>query len=150
MSKFLALAAAALFVLAGCNQNSANWISFQNAFIERAFELEPTFGAGQGRHEFDGRLPDWSEEGLTAAKTFLHDNITRAEAMQGLNAEQTFQRDYLVAVARGQLFWLETADQPHTNPAFYMGALSPSMYVSRPYAPLDQRLRAYITYRSPG
>lgn len=146
MNKFLALAAAAFLVLAGCNQNSANWADFQNRFIERAFEIDPTFGAGQGRHEFDGRLPDWSEEGLTAAKTFLRDSITQAEAMRGLNAEQTFQRDYLVAVARGQLFWLETADQPHTNPAYYMGALSPSMYVTRPYAPLDVRLRAYIRY----
>jgi hypothetical protein len=146
MPKFIALAAAALLMLAGCNQNTANWADFQNAFIERAFELDPTFAANQGRHEYDGRLPDWSEEGLTAAKTFLRDSITQAEAMRGLSDEQEFQRDYLVAVARGQLFWLETADQPHTNPAYYMGALSPSIYVARPYAPLDQRLRAYIQY----
>ncbi|MEZ5959529.1 MAG: DUF885 domain-containing protein [Hyphomonadaceae bacterium] len=146
MNKFLALAAAALLTLAGCNQNGSNWADFQNAFIERAFEIDPTFGAGQGRHEFDGRLPDWSEEGLAAAETFLRDSITQAEAMRGLNEEQTFQRDYLVAVARGQLFWLETADQPHTNPAFYMGGLSPSMYVARPYAAADVRLRAYIQY----
>jgi uncharacterized protein (DUF885 family) len=147
MPKFLALAAAALLVLAGCNQNAgANWNDFQNAFIERAFELDPTFAAGQGRHEYDGRLPDWSEEGLAAAKTFLHETIDQASAMRGLDAQQAFQRDYLVAVARGQLFWLETADQPHANPAYYMGALSPSMYVTRPYAPLDQRLRAYIQY----
>ena len=146
MPKFIALAAAALLMLAGCNQNTANWADFQNRFIERAFELDPTFAANQGRHEYDGRLPDWSEEGLTAAKTFLRDSITQAEAMRGLSDEQEFQRDYLVAVARGQLFWLETADQPHTNPAYYMGALSPSIYVARPYAPLDQRLRAYIQY----
>lgn len=146
MRKLLALAAIALLTLAGCNQNAANWTDFENRFIERAFELDPTFAAGQGRHEFDGRLPDWSEEGLTAAKTFLRESITQAEAMRGLNDEQEYQRDYLVAVARGQLFWLETADFPHTNPAYYMGALSPSMYVARPYAPLDQRLRAYIQY----
>jgi hypothetical protein len=147
MNKLFALAAAALLALSGCSQSSgAGWTDFQNSYIERAFEIDPTFGAGQGRHEFDGRLPDWSEEGLTAAKTFLHDTITQAEAMRGLNDEQEFQRDYLVAVARGQLFWLEAADLPHTNPAYYMGALSPSMYVTRPYAPLDQRLRAYIQY----
>ena len=147
MPRLIALAAVALLMLSGCNQNSgANWTEFQNSFIERSFELDPTFAANQGRHEYDGRLPDWSEEGLTAAKTFLRDTITQAEAMRGLNEEQTYQRDYLVAVARGQLFWLETADLPHTNPAFYMGALSPSIYVARPYAPLDQRLRAYIQY----
>ncbi|MEZ5972770.1 MAG: DUF885 domain-containing protein [Hyphomonadaceae bacterium] len=146
MNKFLVLAAAALLALAGCNQSGTRWADFQNNFIERALELDPTFAAGQGRHEFDGRLPDWSEEGLTAAKTFLRDSITQAEAMHGLNQEQTFQRDYLVAVARGQLFWLDTADQPHTNPAYYMGALGPSMYVARPYAAADVRLRAYIQY----
>jgi hypothetical protein len=147
MPRLIALAAAALLMLAGCNQNNAaNWTEFQNSFIERAFELDPTFAANQGRHEYDGRLPDWTEEGLTAAKTFLRDTITEAEAMRGLSDEQAYQRDYLVAVARGQLFWLETADLPHTNPSFYMGALSPSIYVARPYAPLDQRLRAYIQY----
>ena len=147
MNKLLALAAAALLVLSGCSPNNpAGWTDFENRFIERAFELDPTFAAGQGRHEFDGRLPDWSEEGLTAAKTFLRESITQAEAMRGLSDEQEYQRDYLVAVARGQLFWLETADLPHTNPAFYMGALSPSIYIARPYAPLDQRLRAYIQY----
>jgi hypothetical protein len=147
MNKLLALVAAALLALSGCSpNNAASWTDFQNRFIERAFELDPTFAANQGRHEYDGRLPDWSEEGLTAAKTFLRDSITQAEAMRGLSDEQEYQRDYLVAVARGQLFWLETADLPHTNPSFYMGALSPSIYVARPYAPLDQRLRAYIQY----
>ncbi len=146
MNKLFVLAAAALLVLAGCSQNNADWTAFENRVIERAFELDPTFAAGQGRHEFDGRLPDWSEEGLAAQIAFLRDTISEAEAMRGLSDEQQYQRNYLVAVARGQLFWLETADLPHTNPAFYMGALSPSIYVARPYAPLDQRLRAYIRY----
>lgn len=146
MSKFLALAAAAFLVLAGCTNPSAAWTAFQNRFIERSFELSPPFGASQGRHEFDGRLPDWSEEGINTAISFLRESIAEAEGFRGLNDQQRFERDYLVAVARGNLFWLETADQPHTNPAFYMGSLSPSMYITRPYAPLDQRLRAYIRY----
>lgn len=147
MPKFLALAAAALLVLAGCNQNGrAGWTEFQNRFVERSFEIDPVFAAYQGRHEYDGRLPDWSEQGIAAAIEFFSTTITEAEAMRGLSEQQQFERDYLIAVARRNLFWLQTADQPHTNPAFYMGSLSPSMYVTRPYAPLDQRLRAYITY----
>jgi uncharacterized protein (DUF885 family) len=147
MNKLLALAAVALLVLSGCSpNNAAGWTDFQNRFIERSFELDPTFGAGQGRHEFDGRLPDWSEQGIAAAIEFYSTTIEEAQTMRGLDEQQQFQRDYLVAVARGNLFWLQTADQPHTNPAFYMDALSPSMYVTRPYAPLDQRLRAYIQY----
>ena len=146
MHKLLA-AAAAFLLLAGCTPRaSSEWTDFQTRFVARYFELAPTFAASQGRHEFDGRLPDWSEDGIAAQIEFLRASIQEAEAFTRLNDQQRYERDYLVAVARGDLFWLETADLPHTNPAFYMGPLSPSMYVARPYAPLDQRLRAYIQY----
>jgi len=147
MPKFLAAAAAALFLLGSCAPRAGgDWTSFQNHFIDQYFQLNPTFAAYQGRHEFDGRLPDWTEAGLTAQKDFLRTSIQSAEAFNNLTPQQDYERDYLVAVARGNLFWLDTADQPHTNPAFYLGSLSPSMYVTRPYAEPASRLRAYITY----
>ena len=147
MPKFLAAAAAALFLLGSCAPRvGGDWTSFQSRFIDQYFELNPTFAAYQGRHEFDGRLPDWTEAGLTAQKDFLRTAIQDAEAFNNLSPQQDYERDYLVAVARGNLFWLDTADQPHTNPAFYLGGLSPSMYVTRPYAEPASRLRAYITY----
>lgn len=147
MPKFLAAAAAALFLLGSCAPRAGgDWATFQNHFIDQYFELNPTFAAYQGRHEFDGRLPDWTEAGLAAQKDFLRTAIQDAEAFNNLTPQQDYERDYLVAVARGNLFWLDTADQPHTNPAFYMGSLSPSMYVTRPYAEPASRLRAYITY----
>ncbi len=147
MIRTLAAAATALFVLAGCAPSASSaWPQFQNRFVERSFALDPAFAAYQGRHEFDGRLPDWSQQGLTEEIAFLKAAIAEAQAFSALNQQQSFERDYLVAVARGNLFWLETADQPHTNPAFYMGSLDPSVYVTRPYAGADVRLRAYITY----
>jgi hypothetical protein len=148
MTRILVVAAAALLVLAGCGQRSGagQWAAYQEQYIERYFELDPTFAAYQGRHEYDGRLPDWTEAGLTAQMEFLRTSITEAEAFTGLSEQQDFERDYLVAWSRRNLFWLETADQPHTNPAYYMGSLSPSLYVTRPYAEPAVRLRAYITY----
>ncbi len=137
---------AVVLALTGCAPNGAAWNQFRDRFIESSFEFEPTFAASQGRHEFDGKLPDWSEAGIAARVTALKAAIEEAQGFTGLNEEQGFERDYLVAVARGNLFWLETADQPHTNPAYYMGALSPSMYITRPYAAADVRLRAYIAY----
>ncbi len=146
MKPFFAAAAAAFLLLAGCNNTASDWTAFQNRFIQGAFEQNPTFAAYQGKHEFDGRLPDWTEEGIAAQIAFLKTSIDQAEAFNNLTSAQRFERDYLVAVARGNLFWLEDADQPHTNPAFYMGSLSPSIYVARPYAAPEVRLRAYITY----
>ncbi|HCK84242.1 MAG TPA: DUF885 domain-containing protein, partial [Hyphomonadaceae bacterium] len=146
MMRMFAAAAAVALALAGCAPSGAAWNRFRDAFIENSFAHEPAFAASQGRHEFDGKLPDWSEAGIAARIAALKAAIEEAEGFAGLSQEQAFERDYLVAVARGNLFWLETADQPHTNPAFYMGALSPSMYITRPYAPPIDRLRAYIAY----
>ena len=146
MTKFLAAAAAFLLCASCAPGSSSRWTDFQTRFVERYFELAPTFAADQGRHEFDGRLPDWSEDGIAARIEFLRASTEEAGGFTRLNDQQRYERDYLLARARGDLFWLDIADQPHTNPAFYMGALSPSMYVTRSYAPLDQRLRAYIRY----
>jgi uncharacterized protein (DUF885 family) len=125
------------------------WGAFVNSYIEQSFRANPAFAVNQGRHEFDGQLPDWSESALHSEISRLRSAISAAQAFnpRRLTREQRFERDYLMANARGDLFWLVTADQPHTNPAYYMNeGLDPSVYVTRPYAPAATRLRAYITY----
>ena len=53
--------------------------------------------------------------------------IAGAQALDpaGLSDEQKFERDYLIRVMQGELFWLEEADRPHHNPDFYVGVLDP-------------------------
>ena len=64
-----------------------------------------------------------------------------------LQPEERFQRDYLVSRIDNDLFGLREARQPFTNPAWYFDAgLDPSTYVNTPYAPADQRARAFIAY----
>jgi hypothetical protein len=127
---------------------SPEWKAFVDQYIEASFKAQPNFAATSGRHEYDGQLPDWSEAGIMAEKQRLKDAITGALKFgdDRLGKEERFERDYLVAQARGQLFWLETADQPHKNPAFYAGNLDPSTYVVVPYAPPEVRLKAYTKY----
>ncbi len=128
---------------------SAGWASFRDGFVEGLFRHDPYFAIYQGRHEFDGRLPDWSDAGLTAQAAFLKDSIARAQAFDpaALGQEERFERDYLIAVARGRLFWLTDADQPHRNPAFYInGGLDPNVYVARPYADAETRMKAFIAF----
>jgi uncharacterized protein (DUF885 family) len=125
------------------------WPAFLNNYIEQSLRANPAFAVNQGRHDYDGRLPDWSETGIHSEISRLRSAIAAASAFnpRRLTAEQRFERDYLIAQARGQLFWLATADQPHSNPAYYMNnGLDPSVYVTRPYAPPATRLRAYIAY----
>jgi uncharacterized protein (DUF885 family) len=48
------------------------------------------------------------------------------------------------------LFWLEAAEAPFVNPAFYLDwmvdNLDPAPYLTRDYAPIDVRMRAYTKY----
>ena len=125
-----------------------NWDTFVTAYLEGYFAANPSFAAGQGRHDLDGWLPDWSPEGLARWIAWLKRERAAADAFPAtaLTADQRFERDYLVAVCRRDLFWLEAADAPHTNPSWYADAIDPDVYVSRPYAPLPARVDAYIRY----
>ncbi len=124
------------------------WPDFMNAFIEDYLALNPGFAVSQGRHEFDGQLPDWSEDGLAASIAMRKKAIADARAIDAahMTDAEKYERDYLVAVMDGELFWLETADTPHKNPGFYVGGLSPSTYVTRPYADAPTRMKAFIKY----
>src|SRR5438477_12492782 len=48
------------------------WQQSVDAFMAGWFERNPAAAAVQGKHEFDGRLPDWSPEGLKANIAWLH------------------------------------------------------------------------------
>jgi hypothetical protein len=120
-----------------------------DAFIQGAFEHNPVFAANAGKHEFDGKLPDYSADGLKATTSWLHAQRDKFAAFGDDRLDDTgrFQRDYVLAVIDGQLFWLEDSGFAFSNPAFYTGDLSPSMYLTRPYAPLPQRMAAFVTYQ---
>jgi hypothetical protein len=144
----IALLATTLLARAAEAPASAAWDAFTERFIADYFAANPPFAVMQGRHEFDGQLPDWSEAGLQRQIEHLKAQREQALAFPAdtLDARQRLERDYLVAVVRRDLFWLETADAPHRNPAFYSDAIDPDVYVSRDYAPLAARADAYIRY----
>ncbi len=119
-----------------------------DTFIDGMFQHNPVFAANAGKHDFDGKLPDYSPAGLKATADWLHAqrNTFTGFTDDKLDAEGRFHRDYALAVIDGQLFWLEDSGAPYNNPSFYTGDLSPSMYLTRPYAPLAQRMAAFVSY----
>jgi hypothetical protein len=128
--------------------DSKAWDSYVNEFIEAYFVAHPDFAVRQGRHEFDGKLPDWSAEGIASEGKRLHAAKDRVASFHDdtLNERQRFERDYVASVIDGDLFWLESAEWPFRCPQYYADAIDPDVYVSREYAPLDQRLKAYTAY----
>ena len=119
----------------------ALWGAFRDGFMEVYFQAEPSFAVYQGRHEFDGRFPDWSDAGRRRWIHELHRWRDSAAKFVPAPADE-FEHDYLVAQIDKDLFWLETAEWPWKNPAYYADALDPNVYLTRSYAPLPDRLNA--------
>ena len=143
------VAAALLGSCQGRTENGAgDWNRFVSGFIETYFEANPLFATNQGRHEYDGLFPDWSETGLKRWMGRLHQLRDSAAAfpIDSSNTSAGFERDYVIAVIDRDLFWGERADLPHRNPEFYTGGIDPNVYLAREYAPLPERMRAFTKY----
>jgi hypothetical protein len=129
-------------------QRGNDWDGFVAGFLETYFQADPLFAVYQGRHELDGRFPDWSEEGLagwTARLKGLRDSAAGFTIDAGDSA-RAFERDYLVSRVDRDLFWLDRADWPHRNPEYYTSYIDPNVYVAREYAPLPERMRSFTKY----
>jgi uncharacterized protein (DUF885 family) len=145
-----ALLAASLPALADTKPaDNPKWSEFLNAYQEGFFAAEPAQAVYAGRHEYDGKLPDWSAAGLAKEAAWFKAERKQALAFKpaSLSPAQRFEREYLLARIDGELFWREEAQSPFHNPAFYLdNGFDPSVYMERPYKPLDERLKAFIGY----
>ena len=81
--------AATLLVLTACNASdnksataptAKSWTEFRDNFLAGYFTLNPNFAVYQGKHEFDGQLPDWSPAGLEKQMAFLEKTIADASS----------------------------------------------------------------------
>lgn len=125
-----------------------DWDRFVARFLEEYFQFNPTYAVWAGRHEFDGQLPDLSGDGIESMADQLVSARTSAQAFdpETLTEAQRFERAYLIAVLDGELFWLADTDWQRKIPLAFTRQLSPDVYLTREYAPLDQRMSAFITY----
>ena len=65
--RLVAVLALAGMFLAGCTGGAnSDWSALVADYLESYFEANPHAAVSAGRHEFDGMLPDWSEDGLRA------------------------------------------------------------------------------------
>ena len=129
-----------------------DWQRFVESYIEGYLAAHPAFAVAQGRHEYDGMLPDWSAEGI--AREIARQQQIREQALafdgQALGEDGRFQREYLLASIDRNLFWLDKAEWPFRSPDFYFDwisdSIAPAPYVALDYAPLAERMQSYTRY----
>src|SRR5882724_4813198 len=98
--------------------DSTTWDSYVNEFLEAYFKAHPDFAVRAGRHEFDGKLPDWSAEGFAREAKRLHAAKERVASFPELtlSPRQRFEREYIASVIDADLFWIESAEWPFRCP----------------------------------
>jgi uncharacterized protein (DUF885 family) len=129
-------------------QARAAWQQFTGEFLEDTFKAQPFLASQVGRHDFDGQMPDWSAAGFDKEIQRLKAAQSRTQAFNAadLTPDQRYERQYLLNVLDVDLFKLDRARFPFTNPAWYIDHIDPEVFLSRDYAPLATRMKAYIAY----
>jgi len=117
-------------------------------YIERSFAWDPGSAVYAGRHEHDGEIVDYRPSALAAWVEELRGFRREAEAIaaSALDPARRTERAYLLALVDASLFWLVRLKQHESSPLAYANAIDPSVYLTRPYAPLDVRLAAYVKH----
>ena len=128
---------------------TAAWQQFTDSFIERHFAAAPTRAVWAGMHEYDGQLQDITAGAIRERAEMLREFARRARdefSAETLNEDEELERQHLISAIEGMLFSVEVAESHLRNPAWYAGALSPSVYVTREYASKDERLAALTAH----
>lgn len=116
-------------------------------FIENYLMGHPTVAVAQGYHQFDGKLPDFSKEGIDKEATHLNEFLAKFESLDTTKLSQNNLIDYylLLSQVKNSLHKynvLHIAERPLT----YLGVIDLTPYVKRNYASIDQRAKAVIHF----
>ena len=112
--------------------------------LDSMWRQYPTNAAGMGLHEFDGRLPDISRSSLDrrAQEVSGHLESLRGVDAYTLSSEYYMEYKLVMSALNKELFDLKEVRLHETNPMEMLGHIELSFYISRDYAPLDQRVKA--------
>jgi uncharacterized protein (DUF885 family) len=122
--------------------------SFVDDYFAKAFEFSPTWGVGQGFHDYDNRLEDRSAAAYAARIATLDQLRVKVTAFttSALTAEQKIDATVIQNAIDAELLQLRTLESWRHNPMEYVGLPGGAIdaLVKRDFAPAKQRLASVI------
>ncbi|MEX2299727.1 MAG: DUF885 domain-containing protein [Bryobacterales bacterium] len=138
---------AVLAVSLSCSTNESPDQPFENLakqYVEDLLKLNPEFATALGDHRYDGRLDDYSLEGVDRNLQLEKDYQQHLSAIDpaALNEINSIDYEILKAQIEGSIFSIEKLREHEWNPMRYN--LGGAVYglLAREFAPLEQRLRS--------
>jgi uncharacterized protein (DUF885 family) len=110
-------------------------------FIDREMRLSPESATEDGDHRFDGRLSDYSPAGIRAKIRHAQNWKARFLNWRGaLSAPNEADREWLAAVADGELLWNQELKFYRSAPGIYLPTEAIDSLIKRDFAPLSSRM----------
>ncbi|MBL8941726.1 MAG: DUF885 domain-containing protein [Myxococcales bacterium] len=112
--------------------------------LDHQLREHPQRGVELGLHAYDGKLPDVSAAGLERARRQVAADLAALGAVDraGLDRRARVEHAALIGAVLADRFELEVRRAPWRDPMAYLGPLDLTAYISRDYAPLEERAAA--------
>ena len=146
----LAILTACLLPLgASAPSQSAEFARFVDRYLDDWARRHPSIAAGNGIHDHDGRLDDFSASGIAAEITALERDAAtlRAFSESRLTPDERVDRRILLGVIDGWLLEQETLQNWRRNPMLYASALADGVHnlMAMESNPAPVRMRRIIS-----
>lgn len=142
------------FLQLGFNNSTPDKISDANSdfealsenFITVYLETNPESAVYLGLHQYDGKTSDYSLEGFIKQTNVLKEYKSKLETINpaDLTPKNYFNYKLLANEINKQIFGLEDREFYKKNPMSYAGAIDVNIYISRDFAPIEERVRSII------
>jgi uncharacterized protein (DUF885 family) len=124
----------------------ADFQQLTDSFLLGYLTWRPQNAVGLGFHEYDGKLTDISKASISKELTRLKDYEQKLEAIDtsALSAKMFYDLRILKLAIKAEVFGMEDLNKYAVNPMVYAGMIDINIYISRNFAPIEDRLKSII------
>ncbi len=117
-----------------------------DSFLLGYLYWRPQTAVGLGLHEYDGKLTDLSKESISKELTRLRNTGKNWKAIDtnALSAKLFYDLRILKLAIKAEIFGIEDLNKYAINPMAYAGLIDVNIYISRNFAPLEDRVKSII------
>ena len=130
--------------------NDAEFTAVADEFTKGYLAARPLLGTQLGLHEYDGHASDFSRLALDAELQRLRrfDDRLRKFDPEKLSARNSIDLRILQAAVADELFQFQDVHKFERNPITYARCAQLNIYLTRNFAPLDDRVRSLAAIES--
>ena len=155
MLKSIILILSCTIVLSACKVNNpeikagsgdAGFQQLSDSFLLGYLSWRPQNSVSLGFHEYDGKLTDLSKGSIDRELMRLKDYNQKLESLDTSALSEKMFYDYriLKLAIESEIFKIEDLKIYTLNPMTYAGLIDVNIYISRNFAPIEDRIRSII------